>query len=117
MQALLCWWAEMGKSGLCKEPTRLLNLLPCPLGKKEIIIITGPDNPPYLQPRGLNCKGHSSEGISPMHMKGASVSCQTVMHDPRAQHPDQMFLSGSRFWRGKETGVPGEKPSSQVEID
>ena len=108
MQALLCWWAEIGKSGLCKEPIRLLNLLMCPLGKKEIIIIMVPDNHPYLQPRGLNCEGYSSDGISRKHMKGASGWCQTVMHDPRAQHPDQMFLCGSRFWRGKKTGLPGE---------
>ena len=97
----------MGKSGLCKEPIRLLNLLPCPLGKKEIMTV--PDKHPYLQPGELNCKGRSSGGISRMHMKGASGCCQTVLHDPRAQHPDQMFLSGSRFWRGKKTGVYLEK--------
>ena len=33
------------------------------------------------------------------------------------QHPGQMFLTGSGFWSGWETGAPGEKPSSQVEID
>ena len=36
---------------------------------------------------------------------------------PRAQYPGQIFLTGSGFWSGRETGVPGEKPSSQVEID
>ena len=67
---------------------------------------------PYVQ-------GRSSDGIGRMHMKGASGCRQTVMHDPgaRAQRPDQMFLTSSRFWRGRKTGVPGEEPSSQVAID
>ena len=47
-------------------------------------------------------------------MKGASGCCQMVMHDPRAQHPGQMFLTGSQFWRGRKTRVPGEKPSNQL---
>ena len=67
---------------------------------------------PYLQER-------SSDGIGRMHMKGASGCRQTVMHDlgARAQRPDQMCLTSSRFWRGRKTGVPGEEPSSQVAID
>ena len=36
---------------------------------------------------------------------------------PGAQYPGQMFLTESGFWSGRETGEPGEKPSSQVEID
>ena len=52
-----------------------------------------------------------------MHMKGASGCRQRIMHDPRAQHPGQMFLPGSGFLRGRKTGVPREKPPSQVEIN
>ena len=32
-------------------------------------------------------------GIGRMHMKGASGSRQTVMNDPGAQQPSQMFLT------------------------
>ena len=52
-----------------------------------------------------------------MHMKGVSGCHQRIMHDPRAQHPGQMFLPGSGFLRGRKTGVPREKPPSQVEIN
>ena len=76
-------------------------------GNNIIIIMSA--NHPFLQPRGLNCEGHSSDGIGRMHMKGPSGCRQTVMHDPGAQHPGPMFLTGSRFWRGRKTGVPGEK--------
>ena len=31
-------------------------------------------------------------GIGQMHLKGASGCCQTVMIDPGAQQPSQMFL-------------------------
>ena len=48
-----------------------------------------------------------------MHVKGSSVAAA----NSRAQHPGQIFLTGSGFWSGRETGVPGEKPSSQIEID
>ena len=34
-QALPWPWAEMGKPGQRKEPIRLLNSLPCPLGKNK----------------------------------------------------------------------------------
>ena len=68
------------------------------------IIIIASANHSYLQPRGLTCEGHSSDGIGRMHMKGASGCRQTAMHDPGAQHPGQMFLTGSRFWRGRKTG-------------
>jgi len=50
-------------------------------------------------------------------MKGASGCRQTVMDNLGAQHPGQMFFTRSRFWRGRKTGVPGEKPSGQVEMD
>ena len=76
-----------------------------------------PANHPYLQPRGRNYEGRSSDGIGRMHKKGASGCRQTVMQDPGTQHPDQMFLTGGRFWKGRKTGVPREKPPSQVEID
>ena len=33
----------------------------------------------YLQPRGLNCKGRSSDRISRMHMKGVSSCRQMVV--------------------------------------
>ena len=32
-------------------------------------------------------------GICQVHMKGASGCCQTVMSDPGAQQPGQMFLT------------------------
>ena len=48
-----------------------------------------------------------------MHVKGSSMAAAS----PGAQYPGQMFLTGSGFWSGRETGEPGEKPSSQVEID
>ena len=37
-KALPCTWAEIGKSEPRKEPIRSLNSLPCPLGKKELLI-------------------------------------------------------------------------------
>ena len=45
-----------------------------------------------------------------MHMRGASGCRQTVMHDPGAQHPDQLFLTKSRFCRGRKTGYPEKTP-------
>jgi len=48
-----------------------------------------------------------------MHVKGSSMAAAS----PGAQYPGQMFLTGSGFLRGRKTGVPREKPSSQVEID
>ena len=46
-----------------------------------------------------------------MHMKGALGGRQTVMHNPGAQLPGQMFLTGSRFWEREEN--PSTR-SSQV---
>ena len=52
-----------------------------------------------------------------MHMKGASGCRLTVMHNPGAQHPGQMFLTDSRFLESEENRGIRTKPSSQVEID
>ena len=68
-----------------------------------------PSNHPYWKPWGLTWKGCSSNGIGQMHRKGTSGCCQTVMYDPGAKHPDQMFWTGSRaLERGGNRSTRGE---------
>ena len=70
-------------------------------------------NHSYLQPRGLNCEGHSSDGIGRMHMEGASGCRQTAMHDPGAQYPGHADVFDWESILEREEN----RRKSQVEID
>ena len=48
---------------------------------------------PLLAAQGLNLRRAQLNGIGRMHVKGASGCCQTVMNDPRAQQPSQVFFT------------------------
>ena len=81
-----------------------------------VIFIIVSANHPYLQPKGWIVKGAAQQDRLNACKRRLNGCHQTVINDPRAQHPSQMFLTGSQFWRGRKTRLPGEKPASKVEI-
>ena len=57
-----------------------------------------------LAARKLDYRGRTElNGIGRMHLKGAAGCRQTVMNDPGAQQPSQMFLPWVRKGQGKTT--------------
>ena len=83
-----------------------------PIGLKVITIITVTANR-----RRKVQQWHSSNKVEPKAYKGAPGSRYTVHVWPWSTAPQPDGLDWESILRREETGVPGENPRSQVEID
>ena len=61
------------------------------------------NNHPYLQPCGWIATGATQQDQQNACERRLDGCRQTATHDAGAQHQGQMFLKGSRFWRGRKT--------------